>query len=147
MNFGMIGAIGGAGAGLQEQGKFLEREEEAAAADTRNRSLQDWLMRKREEYAIAGEQRAETRTIAGEQRGEDRTIRTEQRTDERGEKQKDRDYDRLGREAEGRRGVKVADKKAEKQAEYDVDGANTDTIKKTARAKAEGGETDADRAV
>lgn len=136
MNLGMIGMIGGVGAGLEKHGAFLQKQEEEDAAAARTKALEDWRMKKKQEY-----------DIAAEDRGEDRTIRTENRTDQRGEQQKDRDFQRTQTEAPTRRDIKVGDKKAEKQADYDVEGANTDTIRNKARAEAEGKETPADKAV
>lgn len=136
MSMGMIGMIGGVGAGLEKQGAFLQKQEEEDAAAARSKTLEEWRLKKKQEY-----------DIAAEERGEQRTVRAEERTDQRGEKQKDRDFDRTQREAPVRRDIKVGDKKAEKQADYDVEGANTGTIRNVERAKAEGKETPADKAV
>jgi hypothetical protein len=145
MNYGMIGAIGGAGAGFAQQGKFLEKEEHADAQAGREKNLQAWLMQKREEFAIAAEGRAETRAVASEDRGEARTVRTEDRTDQRTEKKADRDFERAQREAPVRRTIKAEDTKSDHRAKSD---ATAETLQQDAVAVstlAEAKETDAEK--
>jgi hypothetical protein len=90
MGLGMIGAIGGLGAGLTDESKYLAKQDEADAEVTRKKDYEGWLLQQQQQYQIA----------------------TENRTDARAEQQKDRDFSRLQTEAPARRDIKVEDEKA-----------------------------------
>lgn len=136
MNFGMIGAIGGAGAGLQQQGAFLQKQEEADLETNRQKGFQDWLMKKREEYAVAAEGRAENTA-----------IRTEGRTDKRSEEKADRDFSRAQREAPVRRDIKVADDQATARGKSAVARETLDSDAEVTRRLAEAKETPSEKAL
>jgi len=136
--FGMIGALGGAGAALGKEADYLYKEDEKAADDNRARSLQSWLMAKRDEYAIASEKRAEVRDVAKEERGEKREVAKEDRAAVRRETEKDNDNARYIREAEGRRNVVVEDDKAKARAKSAVAAETLDTDVKVEAGHAEG---------
>lgn len=105
MNLGMIGAIGGAGAGLQQESKFLERQDEADAATARQKDFQGWLLQQQQQYE----------------------VQREQRTDRRAEEQKDRDFRRVQNEAPTRRDIKVEDEKASARGKSTVAAETVDT--------------------
>ncbi len=58
MGMGMIGAIGGAGQGLVNEGAFLAKEDAANAEMGRKKDYQTWLLQTQEEYAVRTENRA-----------------------------------------------------------------------------------------
>jgi hypothetical protein len=123
MGLGMIGAIGGVGQGLVNQGQFLAEEEKAVAADTRTRNLQGWLAQQREQFAIAAEGRAAARR----------------------ETEKDSDFERTKREAPDRRQIAAEDVKGKKVAESE---AARDTLEDDATVAArmtEAKQTEADK--
>jgi hypothetical protein len=136
MNLGMIGAIGGAGQAGINQAAILGEEEKADKALGREKNLQTFLMKARDEYAIKSEDRATTREID-----------KEARTDTRGEEQKDRDFTRTQAEAPTRRGIKSEDTKADVVAKSDAGFQTADQDATTAGKLAEGKETQADKDV
>lgn len=142
MGLGMMGALGGVGQAFTNEADYLRKEDAANAAMGREKDLRGWLLAKQEEFGIRAEARKEAADIRGEERREQTTIRTEDRSDKRRETQKDQDYQRTLGEAEGRRGVVVADKKAIKQADIDVESENIDTLAGNKKKMSEAGETD-----
>lgn len=64
MNFGMIGAIGGAGAGLTTQGNFLATQEAADLDDTRKRNLATFTANLNQEMAQRQDQYTWNQTVA-----------------------------------------------------------------------------------
>lgn len=142
MGLGMMGALGGVGQAFTNEADYLRKEDAANAAMGREKDLRGWLLAKQEEFGIRAEARKEAADIRGEERREQTTIRTEDRSDKRRETQKDQDYQRMLGEAEGRRGVAVADKKAIKQADIDVESENIDTLAGNKKKMSEAGETD-----
>jgi hypothetical protein len=147
MSFGMIGAIGGAGVAAGKEADFLYKEDEKAADDTRQRSLQDWLMSKREQYQIASEGRAETRQIAQEDRGEQRTVRTEDRASTRRETEKDKDFQRTQDEAPVRRKIKAEDTTSDITTKVDAAYSVKDKAAELAASDAQAKETPSTKAL
>lgn len=134
MSMGMIGAIGGAGNAFIKEGDHLYKEEERNSEVNRQKGFQDWLMKRRQEFQVEDEARAEARD-----------IRKEGRTDARNEQQKDRDFDRTQREAPARRGIKSEDTKAETRAKSDAAAETADQDAGTKRKLTEAGQTEAQR--
>lgn len=58
MSMGMMGALGGLGSGLVQQGAVMEREEVANADMARKTKFEQWLMQAREEINIRADDRA-----------------------------------------------------------------------------------------
>lgn len=132
-SFGMMGALGGVGASLQNEASIMQKEEEAVAADARRTKLEQWLMTAREEIAIKAEGRAETRAIASEGRA-------------RATKREDDDY-AYGKEVERapeKRARKVEDQNAEAGGKLAFETDNIDQITGNKKAVANASQSDAD---
>jgi hypothetical protein len=132
--FGMIGAIAGVGNGLVANGNFLAEQEKADAEMGRRTKLEERLAALREQYAVQAETRAE-----------EREIRKEGRTDERTETAKDKELERLQREAPVRRGVKIEDEKAGARAKSEVAAETADTDAGVKKKLTEAGQTESAR--
>jgi hypothetical protein len=123
MNLGMIGLAGGVGKGFLDESAHLKQVEDEDRADQRTMTREKWLMQQREQYAVAAEGRAETRTKDSEVRAEDRR--------------------RAGATWDTDR--KIADAPRIKKAESDAAYATVDQDAEVAKRLAEGKQTDAER--
>lgn len=123
MNAGMMGALGGLGGGMVNQAALMQKEDDANAEMGRKKSYEQWLMQARDEYAIKTEARADAREVA---------------KDERNWKNKQE-------RAPVERGIKTADKVAEKKGELDFESENIDTISGNKKKITEAGRTDAQK--
>lgn len=155
-SLGMIGAIGGVGAGFSAQAQFLGDEEKANNAATRQQKLEEWRMSTKEQYDIRSEERGDvrevaregrqdTREVARETRGEERAVRTEGRTDKRAEEQKDRDFTRLQGEAPARRDLKAEDTKSDHRTRSALAAETVDVDAGVKGKLTEAGQTDSGR--
>lgn len=124
MGMGMIGAIGGVGAALNNESAFLAKQDDANADQARKKDYQGWLLAQQEQYQIRADTRADTRAEAS----------------------KDRDFARTQREAPVRNDLEAAKDKTLARAKSEVAAETADRDAGVAAKLAEGKETQAVKA-
>lgn len=77
MNLGLIGAIGGLGAGISSLGQSMMKDIESREADARQRAIDEWKLRMQEEYAIRKDERAAAAQEAMQRRDADILMRAD----------------------------------------------------------------------
>lgn len=133
-SFGMMGALGGVGASLQNEAAIMQKEEEANAADARRTKFEQWLMNAREEIAIKAEGRANTESDRRQAR-DTASARAE-------------DEYKFGKKVERapqERQIKADDQTSEAATKLAFETENIDTITGNTQAKTEAGRTQAQK--